>query len=83
MPRACGACCCSIPAPPGGHSPNNVFDFGLTQKQVARRLRAYAAFVSKVESGEHRLDVVELAALCGVHGVDLADFLREAGPCRP
>jgi hypothetical protein len=50
--------------------------------QAARRLRTYAACVSKVESAELRLDVVELAALCGVHGFDLADFLRDAGLCQ-
>jgi ribosome-binding protein aMBF1 (putative translation factor) len=39
-------------------------DAGLTQQQVAERLELYASFVSKVESGERRLDVDELAGLC-------------------
>jgi transcriptional regulator with XRE-family HTH domain len=52
---------------------------GLTQDQVAARLHAYASFVSKCESGERRLDVVELAALCRVYGIDRLDFLRSAG----
>jgi hypothetical protein len=34
--------------------------------------------VSKVEAGERRLDVVELAALCAVYQADLAEVLREA-----
>ncbi len=54
---------------------------GLTQEEVAGRLGAYASFVSKCESGERRLDVVELAALCKVYGTDLAALLREAGLC--
>lgn len=32
----------------------------LTQEQVARRLRRPQSFVSKCESGERRVDVVEL-----------------------
>ncbi len=54
---------------------------GLTQEQVAQRLELYASFVSKCESGERRLDVVELAAFCRLYGVDIADLLREAGLC--
>ena len=34
-------------------------DAGLTQAEVAEKLGLYASFVSKVESGERRLDVVE------------------------
>jgi hypothetical protein len=52
---------------------------GLTQGQVADRLDAYASFVSKVESGERRLDVVELAALCRLYGVNLFEFLPSTG----
>jgi len=52
---------------------------GLTQGDVAARLEVYASFVSKCESGERRLDVVELAALCKIYGVTLLDFLRSAG----
>jgi transcriptional regulator with XRE-family HTH domain len=52
---------------------------GLTQGEVAARLDSFASFVSKVESGERRLDVVELATLCKVYGVSLLDFLRSAG----
>jgi transcriptional regulator with XRE-family HTH domain len=32
---------------------------GLTQQQFAKRLKAPQSFVSKVEAGERRLDVVE------------------------
>jgi transcriptional regulator with XRE-family HTH domain len=52
---------------------------GLTQDQVADRLDTYASFVSKCESGERRLDVVELATLCRLYGIDLLEFLRSAG----
>ena len=52
---------------------------GMTQGEVAERLGGYASFVSKVESGERRLDVVELAALCKLYGADLIALLRGAG----
>lgn len=52
---------------------------GLTQEEVAGCLDTYASFVSKCESGERRLDVVELATLCRLYGTDLLDFLRSAG----
>src|SRR6185369_6618249 len=51
-------------------------DAGLTQTDVARRFGAHASFVSKIESGERRLDVVELAAFCRVYRIKLADFVR-------
>jgi hypothetical protein len=34
--------------------------------------------VSKCESGERRVDVVELAQFCRAYGVSLIDFLRDA-----
>lgn len=52
---------------------------GVTQAQVAERLELYASFVSKVESGERRLDVVELAQLCEAYDTTLLAVLREAG----
>jgi transcriptional regulator with XRE-family HTH domain len=52
---------------------------GLTQGEVAARLGTYASFVSKCESGERRIDVVELAAILKIYNVDLVEFLRTAG----
>ncbi|HUE74998.1 MAG TPA: helix-turn-helix transcriptional regulator [Pirellulaceae bacterium] len=52
---------------------------GLTQTEVAAKFGAHASFVSKVESGERRIDVVELAEFCRVYGVPLTAFLARAG----
>jgi transcriptional regulator with XRE-family HTH domain len=52
---------------------------GLTQGAVADSLGVYASFVSKCESGERRIDVVELAAFCRLYGVNLFTFLKECG----
>jgi len=52
---------------------------GLTQAEVAEKLKVYASFVSKVESGERRIDVVELASFCRLYGVELIATLRKVG----
>jgi transcriptional regulator with XRE-family HTH domain len=49
---------------------------GFTQAEVARQLRRPQSYVSKVESGERRVDVIELADLCRLYGLDLCQFLR-------
>jgi transcriptional regulator with XRE-family HTH domain len=53
-------------------------DAQLTQAEVAEKLGLYASFVSKVESGERRIDVIELSQFCKVYGVDLVAFLKSA-----
>lgn len=42
---------------------------GLTQTQVAVKLKRPQSFVSKYESGERQLDAVEFAKVCQVLGV--------------
>jgi transcriptional regulator with XRE-family HTH domain len=49
---------------------------GLTQAGVAVRVSQPQSFVSKYESGERRLDVLELRAVCSAMGISLADFVR-------
>lgn len=39
---------------------------GLTQKEVARRLGRGQSWLSKIEIGERRMDVIEFARLCKV-----------------
>jgi len=52
---------------------------GLTQTEVAKHFRTHASFVSKIESGERRVDAVELADFCKIYSVRLATFLKRAG----
>jgi ribosome-binding protein aMBF1 (putative translation factor) len=52
---------------------------GLTQGDVAEQLGTYASYVSKCESGERRIDVIELAEFCHLYGITLADILKSAG----
>ena len=48
----------------------------LTQTQVAAKFGAHASFVSKCESGERRIDVIELTDFCKIYGVKFEDFLK-------
>jgi transcriptional regulator with XRE-family HTH domain len=52
-------------------------DAGLRQVDVAKRLREPQAFVSRYESGERRLDLIELREVCRALGINLNDLVRE------
>jgi len=47
---------------------------GLLQSDVAAKLNKPQSYVSKCESGERRMDVVELAAIAEIYGVPLTFF---------
>ena len=49
---------------------------GLTQVQVSTKLRRPQSFVSKCESGERRVDVVELQEFASLYRKDLTFFVR-------
>jgi transcriptional regulator with XRE-family HTH domain len=49
---------------------------GLTQDQAATRLRRPQSFISKCESGERRVDVVELVAFCRAYRVNVSSFVK-------
>ena len=49
---------------------------GMTQSEVAAALSRPQSFVSKCESGERRVDAVELVRLLKVYGVTLPRFVR-------
>jgi transcriptional regulator with XRE-family HTH domain len=48
---------------------------GLTQVEVAARLRAPQSYVSKCESGERRVDVVELAEFARLYRRPIGYFV--------
>jgi DNA-binding transcriptional regulator YiaG len=50
-------------------------DAGLTQSDVARSLRRPQSFVSKCESGERRIDVVELLEFARLYDKPLNFFV--------
>jgi transcriptional regulator with XRE-family HTH domain len=56
---------------------------GLRQVDLAERLGKPQSFVSKVERGERRLDVVELIVVARAIGVDEFRFLRTVAETVP
>jgi transcriptional regulator with XRE-family HTH domain len=55
-------------------------DAGLTQVQVAAALKRPQSFVSKYESGERNLDVVEFVTVCRALRVNACQVLEAVGP---
>ncbi len=49
---------------------------GVTQETLAKKLNTYHAFISRYESGERRLDVVELDQICTALDTDVLEFVE-------
>lgn len=52
-------------------------EIGLTQQEVAFRLGRPQSFVSKYESGERRLDVIEFLGVCQALGIKPQTILKK------
>ncbi|WP_207691521.1 helix-turn-helix domain-containing protein [Desulfonema limicola] len=52
-------------------------DAGLRQNDLAELLDKPQSFVSKYESGERRLDLIELRYICRAIGTSLEEFVRK------
>jgi transcriptional regulator with XRE-family HTH domain len=50
---------------------------GITQVQLAKKLKLTQSFVSKIERGDRRLDVVQLRTLCRLFGISLLEFIKK------
>lgn len=49
---------------------------GWTQTDLAARVEKDQTFVSKYESGERRLDVLEVREICEAIGITLEEFVK-------
>lgn len=49
---------------------------GVTQQALAQKLDVPQSFVSKVETGERRLDILELRSVCLALGIPLKRFVQ-------
>jgi transcriptional regulator with XRE-family HTH domain len=52
-------------------------DKGIRQVELAEKLGMPQSFVSKYESGDRRLDVLELRQVCAAIGISLQEFIQE------
>lgn len=52
-------------------------DAELRQVDLAKRLRRPQSFVSKYETGERRLDLIELREVCAALGVPILEFVKQ------
>jgi transcriptional regulator with XRE-family HTH domain len=52
------------------------FQTGLTQSEVAKLLGRSQDWVSRCETGEHRVDIVELLAFLKIYKQEVASFLQ-------
>jgi transcriptional regulator with XRE-family HTH domain len=50
---------------------------GISQSQLAKKLDVPQSYVSKYETGERRLDLVETLEVCVALDTDTANFIRE------
>jgi transcriptional regulator with XRE-family HTH domain len=50
---------------------------GLTQADLAKKLKLTQSFVSKIERGDRRLDIIQLRTICEVFGLSLAEFVEQ------
>jgi transcriptional regulator with XRE-family HTH domain len=48
---------------------------GLTQQALANRLNKHQSFISKYESGERRLDVIEFITIAHAIGINPSRFI--------
>ena len=53
-------------------------DYGLSQAQLAIKLGTHQQFVSRYETGERRLDVIEFITVCEALQLDVRNLLGAA-----
>ncbi|MHC4525386.1 MAG: helix-turn-helix domain-containing protein [Planctomycetota bacterium] len=50
---------------------------GLTQLEVAKHFGVGQSFISKIESGQYRLDILQLQEFAKLYNKSLTSFLKE------
>lgn len=51
-------------------------DVGLTQKEVSEKIKKPQSYVSKVEAGEQRVDIIELKLFADLYKKNLDYFIK-------
>ncbi len=50
-------------------------DAGFKQEYVADKLKKYQSYLSKIEHGDRKIDIIELVELANFYGKDINFFL--------
>ena len=51
-------------------------DVGLTQKEVSEKIKKPQSYISKIEAGEQRIDVIELKEFASLYKKQVSFFLK-------
>jgi transcriptional regulator with XRE-family HTH domain len=51
-------------------------DAGLRQIDVAKKMKRPQSYISRVESGEYRLDIMEVKKFAQLYGKDIGYFIK-------
>ena len=54
-------------------------DAGLTQVEVASKLRVPQSYIAKIEQGERKISFIEVLDLCKALGIDARDLIKLLG----
>ena len=49
----------------------------LTQKELADKIGSDQTFISKIEIGERRVDIIELKYICEALEIDIVEFIQQ------
>ena len=52
------------------------FEIGLKQEDVAKKLKKPQSYVSKIERGERRIDIIELKKIADIYKKSLDYFVK-------
>ena len=50
---------------------------GLLQTELAKRLNVHQSYISKIETGQRRIDIIELREICTHLKTNLVEFTKE------
>ncbi|ABC33018.1 predicted transcriptional regulator [Hahella chejuensis KCTC 2396] len=51
-------------------------DLGMNQEELSSRLQKYKVFVTRYESGDRKLDLFEVMAICQVLSVNIHELIK-------